>query len=448
MLERFKKHIDQNLPFLTESKLLVAISGGIDSVILAHLLHKLQFNFALAHCNFKLRFEDSDKDAVFVAHLAEQLEVQCHSISFDTTTYAETHKLSTQMAARELRYNWFDELMDDEQYDYVLTAHHTNDNIETVLINLTRGSALNGLVGIPEINGSIIRPLLPFTRDEIEHFTITNNIAWREDESNQSTKYYRNKIRHNIIPILEELNPSLLETFNTHLSYLKSEKKVLENHFEQVKKEVCVYEGNLLKIDIKKLKSHKEYKAYLYYILKECYFTEWLNIEGLLGAQSGKYVCSKTHRLIKDRDFLLLEENALHLQPSRVEINEGITQIEAPIALQFELVEQTNYSLKDSIYVDVDTLVYPLHLRKKKEGDSFFPYGMKGKKKISKYFKDEKLSLTEKENSWLLCNANDAIIWIVGKRADSRFSVTKPTEKILKITLNYKSIFTYNEKNI
>jgi len=436
MLEKFKKHIDQNLPFLTESKLLVAISGGIDSVILAHLLHKLEFNFALAHCNFKLRFEDSDKDAVFVSHLAEQLGVHCHSISFDTTKYAETHKLSTQMAARELRYNWFDELMSDEQYDYVLTAHHTNDNIETVLINLTRGSSLNGLVGIPEINGRIVRPLLPFTRDEIEHFTIINNIAWREDESNQSTKYFRNKIRHNIIPVLEELNPGLLETFNTHLSYLKSEKKVLDNHFEKVKKEVCVYEGNLLKIDIKKLKTHKEYKAYLYYMLKECCFTEWSNIEGLLDTQSGKYVSSKTHRLIKDRDFLLLEENALHLQHSNVEINEGMTQIDAPIGLCFELVDQVNCSLKNSIFVDVDALEYPLHLRRKKEGDSFFPFGMKGKKKVSKYFKDEKLSLTEKENSWLLCNANDTIIWVVGKRADASFSVKKTTKKILKITLN------------
>jgi len=227
-----------------------------------------------------------------------------------------------------------------------------------------------------------------------------------------------------------------LETFNTHLSYLKSEKKVLENHFEQVKNEVCVYAGDLVKIDIKKLKSHKEYKAYLYYILKEFRFTEWLNIEELLDAQSGKYVSSKTHRLIKDRDFLLLEENALHLQNSIVEINEDITQIELPIGLRFELVGETNYSLKNSIYVDVDTLMYPLHLRKKKEGDSFFPFGMKGKKKISKYFKDEKLSLTEKENSWLLCNANDAIIWIVGKRADARFSVTKQTKKTLKITLN------------
>jgi len=436
MLEKFKKHIDQNLPFLTESKLLVAISGGIDSVILAYLLHKLEFNFALAHCNFKLRFEDSDKDAAFVSHLSEQLGVQYHSISFDTTGYAETHKLSTQMAARELRYNWFEELMADEQYDYVLTAHHTNDNIETVLINLTRGSSLNGLVGIPEINGRIVRPLLPFTRDEIEHFTITNNIAWREDESNRSTKYFRNKIRHNIIPVLESLNPNLLETFNTHLSYLKAEKKVLENHFKQVKKEVCVYEVDLMKIDIKKLKTHKEYKAYLYYMLRECSFTEWLNIEGLLDAQSGKYVCSKTHRLIKDRDFLLLEENALHLQHSRVDINEGVTQIDAPVRLHFELVDQVNYSSKNSIYVDVDTLVYPLYLRKKKEGDSFFPFGMKGKKKISKYFKDEKLSLSEKENTWLLCNANETIIWVIGKRADARFSVKKATQKTLKITLN------------
>ncbi|PHS06585.1 MAG: tRNA lysidine(34) synthetase TilS [Kordia sp.] len=436
MLEKFKKHINQNLPFLVNSKLLLAISGGIDSVILAHLLHEMQLNYSLAHCNFKLRYEHSDKDAVFVADIATELGVGFHTIEFETTSYAEEKKLSTQMAARELRYNWFDELILKHDYDYVLTAHHTNDNIETVLINLTRGSSLQGLTGIPEINGNIVRPLLPFTRAEIEQYTIVNNISWREDESNQSTKYFRNKIRHEVVPVLEKLNPSVLETFNTHLSYLKLEKKVLDNHFEKVKNEVSFLEGDLFKINIKKLKKHIEYKAYLYYMLKGCLFTEWSDIEGLMSGQSGKYVNSKTHRLIKDRDFLLLEEKSLHLQQLNIEINKNVTKINTPINLSFNFVNQVGSLTKNIIYVNGDILEYPLHLRKKNEGDFFFPFGMKGKKKISKYFKDEKMSLIDKENSWLLCDAKGVVIWVVGRRSDDRYSVTQTTNKILKITLN------------
>jgi len=436
MLEKFKKHVNDNLFFLTKSRLLLAISGGIDSVILAHLLHEMELNFSLAHCNFKLRYEDSDKDAMFVNDLAEKLSVQCHSIEFETSGYAKNNKLSTQMAARELRYNWFEELVSDHNYDYVLTAHHANDNIETVLINLTRGATLDGLVGIPEINGDIVRPLLPFTRAEIERYTILKNISWREDESNKSTKYFRNKIRHQVIPVLEELNPSVLETFNTHLSYLKLEKKVLDNHFEEVKKEVFFNEGGLFRIDIKKLKKHTEYKAYLYYMLKGYSFSEWSDIEGLMSGQSGKFVSSKTHRLIKDRDFLLLEEKSLHLQHSNVVIANEITQINLPINLCFEFVDQVGQSVKNVIYVNADMIKYPLNLRKKENGDSFFPFGMKGKKKISKYFKDEKMSLIEKENSWLLCDVTGAIIWVVGRRADDRFKVTDKTKRILKIKLD------------
>jgi len=436
MLEKFKKHVNQNLPFLTKGKLLLAISGGIDSVILAHLLHKMQLDFSLAHCNFKLRYEDSDKDAAFVTDIAEKLGVKYHAIEFDTTSYAEEKKLSTQMAARELRYDWFDELISQYNYDYVLTAHHTNDNIETVLINLTRGSGLQGLTGIPEVNGNIVRPLLPFSRAEIEQYTIANNISWREDESNQSTKYFRNKIRHEVVPVLEELNPSVLETFNTHLSYLKLEKKVLDNHFEEVKNEVSFFKGDLFKIDINKLKKHIEYKAYLYYMLKGCFFSEWSDIERLMSGQSGKFVNSKTHRLIKDRDFLLLEEKSLHLRELKVEISEGITKIDKPISLSFELVNQVGLSTKNSIYVNADSLEYPLYLRKKEEGDSFFPFGMKGKKKISKYFKDEKMSLIEKESSWLLTDVKGAVIWVVGRRADDRFKVVAKTKRILKIKID------------
>jgi tRNA(Ile)-lysidine synthase len=241
MLEKLKKHINENLPFLGKSKLLLAISGGIDSVILAHLLHEMNLDFSLAHCNFKLRYEDSDKDAEFVTELAKNLNIKIHLNSFETSTYATENKISTQMAARDLRYSWFEDLILEFNYDFLLTAHHANDNLETVLINLTRGTSLHGLTGIPEINGNIIRPLLPFTRSEIEKYTIANNISWREDDSNSSKKYFRNKIRHDVIPVLQELNPSILETFTKHLSFLKLEKNVLDNHFENVKNKVTFF---------------------------------------------------------------------------------------------------------------------------------------------------------------------------------------------------------------
>lgn len=435
MIEKFKQHIDDNLSFLKEGKLLVAVSGGIDSVVLVHLLHRLQLDVSLAHCNFKLRYADSDRDAIFVNNLANKLHIENHSIEFETETYAENNNLSTQMAARELRYTWFDELQKSYEYDYVLTAHHANDNLETVLINLTRGTSLNGLVGIPEINTKIIRPLLPFTRDDIEQFTITYDIIWREDESNQSIKYFRNKIRHQVVPVLNELNANLLQTFNEHLAYLKKEQKVLTQHLEAVQKEVCTFDGQL-KINIKKLQKYDEVGVYLRHFLKAYNFTDWKNLSDLCHAQSGKYVLSSTHRLLKDRDFLLLDENKLDLEDSKFEITIGATQIDSPISLSFEYVQEVSKSIKSTIYIDANSVKYPLYLRKKKDGDVFYPFGMNGKKKLSKYFKDEKMSLTEKENCWLLCDANDAIIWVIGQRSDDRFCVDKTTREILKITLN------------
>ncbi|MGB0896383.1 MAG: tRNA lysidine(34) synthetase TilS [Flavobacteriaceae bacterium] len=432
MLKKFTTHIHQNLPFLKDAKLLVAISGGIDSVVLAHLCSQMQLNFSLAHCNFKLRQDQSDKDAAFVKTLAKELKVSDHSVEFQTQSYAEALGVSTQMAARTLRYQWFESLLNEHEYDYVLTAHHTNDNIETVLINLIRGTSIHGLTGIPEKNNYIVRPLLPFTRADIEEFTIKEKIIWREDETNQSTKYFRNKIRHKVIPVFEDLNPNLSSTFNTHLSYLKKEREVLTDHLDAVKSEVCIFDEHL-KIDVKKLLMYKNIEVYLRHILSEYNFTEWQNVADLCLAQSGKIVLSETHRLIKDRDYLLLEENKVHLQDETFEITQGTEQLYTPIQLQFSNVSTVEKATIDAIFVDAEKLKYPLCIRKKKDGDVFFPFGMKGKKKLSKYFKDEKMSLPEKENCWLLCDANDTIIWVVSKRADNRFKVGKDTKSILKI---------------
>ena len=434
MLEKFKKHITNNLPFLTDSKLLLAISGGIDSVVLAHLLAQSNLSFALAHCNFKLRFDDSDEDEKFVIKLAKELNVESHTISFDTDAYTKENGLSTQMAARELRYNWFEELMCEKSYQYVLTAHHTNDNIETVLINITRGASLDKLTGIPEVNDRKIRPLLPFTRFEIQQFTIDNQIVWREDQSNATTKYIRNKMRHDIIPVLSKFNPNLLQTFNTHLDFLKSQQKVLNQHLEQMKIALCTVENDGLKIDINKLLLLEEPNVYLHYFLKNYGFTEWNNITNLLKGQTGKVVYSKTHRLFKNRDVLVLEKNNLNLANFEIKLTKNVNEIEAPLHLKLCSVTHANANSKHEIFVDFEKLKYPLTLRKRKEGDVFYPSGMKGKKKVSKFFKDEKFSISEKEKIWLLCDAENTVIWIVNKRADSRFEVSKSTTKILKIT--------------
>ena len=437
MLEKFKEHITQNLPFLRERKLLVAISGGIDSVVLTHLLHALHFDFALIHCNFKLRYDDSDMDEVFVQKIATEFHIPCYTKSFETKTFADEKGLSIQMAARELRYNWFNEILENEGYDYIVTAHQADDNLETVMINLIRGCSMDGLVGIPETNGKVIRPLLPFSRVEIQQYTIEKGIIWREDESNQSIKYLRNKIRHQVIPTLKDLNKNLLTVFNTNLNYLKDEKKVLENHISQVKNEVCVEAGKLLKLDIQKLKRQGNITVYLYHILKGYGFTEWRNVAELLDAQPGKFISSKTHRLIKDREFLILAENTIHLPDAVFEVDEKAMHIEYPLSLNFEQVQEGQFLSEEMICIDADKLIYPLRLRRKKEGDVFVPFGMKGSKKLSKFFKDEKLSLIEKENTWLLCNGDDEIIWVVGKRLDDRFKLSTVTNKILKITLNY-----------
>lgn len=429
-----QNHIKSRFPFLEKSKLLIAISGGMDSVVLTHLCHKMKLNFALAHCNFNLRGDESDADEDFVLQLAEDLNLEVFIESFDTETYAKDHQLSTQMAARNLRYAWFNELMDQLQFDYLLTAHHADDNLETFLINLSRGTGLEGLTGIPEINGTIVRPLLAFSRQELEAFAIENKITWREDSSNITTKYLRNKIRHDVIPALKEANPQVLQNFNKTLSFLQDSNEIIEDRIVEIQKKVVSVEEDKIRLNVKKLQKLSNPKAYLYQLLKDFNFTEWDDVTALLTAQSGKQVFSETHRLLKDRGTLILTEN-VSKSDITILIPENETQVETPQGtLCFETVKQINIYNASTIYVDCDTLEFPLTIRKWEEGDFFYPFGMKGKKKLSKYFKDEKLSLVEKEQIGILCSGPD-IIWIVGKRADERFKVTENTKQILKIEL-------------
>jgi len=426
MLQKFKKHITKEFPFLKDTKLLIAISGGVDSVVLFHLLHKLNYDVSLAHCNFKLRGKESDLDEEFIKNLNQISYNQIFTIIFDTEKYAKEHKLSTQIAARELRYNWFQKLITEHKFEYVLTAHHADDNLETFLIHLTRGSGLDGFTGIPKVNGNIVRPLLAFSRKEILNYAKDNDIEWREDASNASNKYIRNKIRHQVLPVLKEINPSIFDSFATTIENLQESKQIIEDRIENIASEVLEKEANFIKIDIEKIKELSNSKAYLYQLLKSYHFTEWNDVYDLLNAQSGKQVFSKTHRLLKDRDVLILSKidlsNSIEMA---FQIEEEITEITNPIHLTFKEVIEKSTENKQTIYVDKDLLKYPLMLRKWEKGDYIYPLGMQGKKKLSKYFKDEKFSLIDKENTWLLCNAENQIMWIINHRQDRRFVKNK-----------------------
>jgi tRNA(Ile)-lysidine synthase len=431
MLTKFQNHINQNLPFLKGQQLLLATSGGIDSMVLLHLCHQLKLDVRVAHCNFQLRGDESDEDEKFVKAQCEKLDVLLFVNHFDTKKFAEKQKLSIQLVARKLRYDWFNTLLINNDYDYILTAHHLDDSLETVLINFTRGSGLDGLTGIPQQNGNIIRPLLPFSRNEIEAFAKENKVEWREDSSNASDKYLRNKLRHDVIPVLRELNPSLLDSFENTVSSLQQAKSLVSDASQMVYKQV-VSEEDTIKIDISKLLKFQNHKAYLYQWLSEYGFTDWDAVYDLIEAQSGKQVFSETHILLKDRNHLILFPKQNDNEPIHFWIKEEQKEVKFPLKLAFCNVDDISVQATNTIFVDEDKLQFPLEIRKWQEGDWFYPHGMNGKKKLSKFFKDEKFSLLDKSNTWLLCSENQ-IVWVVGKRQDERFKVEKATTKILKI---------------
>ena len=400
---------------------------------MATILNKLGYAISLAHCNFLLRGTESNLDQDFVEKLAQKLSISIFTKKFDTTKFAKESKQSIQIAARNLRYQWFNALVKEHHFDFIVTGHHADDNLETFLINLTRGTGLEGFLGIPPVNNNIVRPMLVFSRNEIETYAKENFIDWREDQSNATTKYSRNKIRHQVIPALKEINPNLLYSFSKTLKNLEESTQIINDRIVEVATEIIEVEGKIIKFNISKMQQLPNPKAYLYQLLKEYNFTEWNDVYQLLFGQSGKKIVSKTHCLVKNREFLLLSpilENQKNTDLFTV--NHPSEIITNPIYLAIKEVEEFSVSNKNTIYVAKELVQFPLVLRKWQHGDSFYPAGMQGKKKLSKYFKDEKMSVLEKEQIWLLCNKNEDIIWVINKRQDSRF-LTKKT-KCFKIT--------------
>ncbi len=433
MLTKFQHHIEQNFPQLKDKKLLLAVSGGVDSMVLLGLFYKLRFDICVVHCNFQLRGKESDGDEMLVREICQDRYIPYFIETFDTLEFAKENKLSIQLAARKLRYDWFQEII-SLGFDYVLTAHHLDDNVETFLINFTRGTGLEGLTGIPAQNENVIRPLLPFSREEIENYAKENNIQWREDSSNASDKYFRNKLRHDIVPTLKELNTGFLDSFQNTLNHLQQAESLVNDASKLVYEKVVEEKENQLEIHLKPLLQFENYKAYLYQWLKAYEFSAWNDIYDLVEAQSGKQVFSETHVLLKDREKLILTERK-SIDKSEVFIIESLdSKVNIPLKLRFYKGVNIFETNSNCIFVDENKLKFPLTIRKWQEGDYFYPAGMNGKKKLSKYFKDEKYSLLDKENQWLLCS-EDQIVWVIGKRADDRFTSKETTQNSIKIVL-------------
>ncbi|MBE0391847.1 tRNA(Ile)-lysidine synthase [Flavobacterium sp. 7E] len=439
MLDKLKKHIAHNFPFLANKKLLLATSGGLDSMVMVHMLQQLDLDIAIAHCNFQLRGVDSFEDQKFVQEYADGNQIPVFITQFDTAAFAKDYKVSTQVAARDLRYNWFYELLDTEGFDYILTAHHADDNLETFLINLSRGTGLEGLTGIPEENGSIIRPLLLFSRNEILKFAKDNKIEWREDSSNASDKYLRNKIRHHVVPLLKEINPQFMEAFQKTQTYLQEASELVEDASIMVYQQVVSQQEDDFHINLKELLKLPNYKSYLYQWLHEFGFTAWDDVYNLVDSLSGKQVFASDYRLLKNRGVLILSKINEDAATEGYFIHEDLQEVNIPLKMTFSKVDATAFDSNRIIFVDSDKLTFPLEIKRWQEGDSFQPFGMNGKsKKLSKFFKDEKLSLIEKEQLWILWSG-EKIVWIIGLRQDERFKIDTTTQNKLKIALETES---------
>lgn len=433
MKEQIQQYIIQHQLLSGEKPVVVGISGGADSVALLHILVSLGYKCIAAHCNFNLRGDESFRDEQFTIDFTKRLQVPLCKISFETNKYAQENRLSVEMAARELRYSWFEELLHTYDAEAVAVAHHRDDSVETLLINLTRGSGIAGLTGIKPKNGKVVRPLLCVSREDIFSYIEENGLEYVTDSSNSSDIYTRNFIRLKVIPLLEEINPSVKASLARTANHLYDASLIYNHSIEEARR--VIIQNNRLSISA--LLSFPAPATILYEMLKPYGFSRTVceSIFTVLEKDSGKIFYSSTHRLLKDRSDLLIdvlsgEDNRAYL------INLEDDNVDLPVELKPEIVViKEDYQIekdKKFAYFDFDKLSFPLVLRHWQEGDWFVPFGMKGKKKISDYFSDKKFSLFDKEKTWLLCSGQD-VIWIVGERTDNRYRIEKTTKRVLKL---------------
>lgn len=439
LLQRFKTYIQSENLFREKDKLLLAVSGGVDSVVLCELCKQAGYDFAIAHCNFQLRGDDSERDEKFVSGLAVKYNVSFYVVKFETKEIAREKKISTQEAARELRYHWFEEIRKKNDYQYILTAHHADDNIETVTMNFFRGTGIKGIRGIEPKHDRIVRPLLFARRSELEEFLKNNQLEFVSDSSNLKDDYTRNYFRNQVIPLIEKSFPGVNENILSGIARFREVESLYQQAITVHKKKLLEKKGAEVHIPVLKLQKTEPLHSIVYEIAKEYGFTasQTGEIIALLDSESGKYVQSPSHRIIKNRKWLVIAPN--EVEKADILVIEEIGNWQCPMGnLQLETTLTSNLKSQTSnslACLDADEIKFPLLLRKWKQGDYFYPLGMTKKKKLARFFIDQKLSKTDKEKVWVI-EMDKKIVWVVGHRIDDRFKMTDKTQKILRISFN------------
>lgn len=436
MLNDFQKYIAQNHLFEPEHKLLVAVSGGADSVVLLHLLLLSHYNISIAHCNFKLRGAESDEDEEFVKQLANQYHVPFYSIKFDTLEYVKVKKISIEMAARELRYDWFNELVKKHNIPFIVTGHHLNDSIETMFLNLCRGTGINGLKGIAPLNGNIARPLLFATRERIESYARLNNLTYRIDSTNLSDNYLRNIVRQTVIPGLKKVNPDFEERMRDNFDQINQAANIYNSQIAGYKNTLLKEENKRKILDLEGIVNSPFAKTILYELIQPFGFNN-SQVNSILSYEvqnSGQLFFSPTHKLLIDRKKLIIEKQKTE--------DQEILTIDYPhdvfvgeYNLKMKVVPIENFALDRRVNVaciDYQTLKFPVEIRRWQPGDTFYPLGMENPKKISDFFIDNKVDRFTKDVSYVLVS-NNQIVWVMNHRIDNRFRITANTQAVLII---------------
>jgi tRNA(Ile)-lysidine synthase len=437
MLTAFQQNMDKLEIRKGSDSCLLAISGGADSVVLAHLLKKANYSFTMAHCNFQLRGNDSMEDENFCRKLAADLDVSIHVKHFDVPALKKQKKISTQMAARDLRYEWFQDLMQELNINYLLTAHHGTDVAETMILNLAHGTGIKGMKGMSSRNGNIIRPLLPFTKHEISQYAVNEQISFRHDHSNDEVNYQRNFVRLKIMPLLAVLNDNIERTMMRNSRHFAAEGDVIAEFLQEKRKEIIVLDnGHELQLSKQRIKKEKHRVLFMHSILEELRFSpsqEQKILKNILSdTQSGRLYQSATHTLAVDRELLIIKPTEKNKEQEIIFPN--LEELKKFGGFKIEQSALFQKPLNNQILIREQQLTFPVKLRHWKQGDKFQPFGMKGFKLLSDFFKDKKLNYFEKNECWLLENGNGEIIWVVGHRSDERYRIHDTNGQFLKIT--------------